>query len=95
MMAALIVWTQAESFARDGESTSMRTFQYRSESGGLRNPQTSAQLFGIDPGAYNGEGPGSVGNAQSAKASSIVLMLFLLLNCHAVPLKSPATTSIC
>ena len=41
----------------------MRTFQYRSESGGLRNPQTSAQLFGIDPGPHNGVGPGGVGNA--------------------------------
>ena len=73
----------------------MRTFQYRSESGGLRNPQTSAQLFEIDPGPHNGVGPGGVGNAQSAKASSIVLMLSLLLHRHAVPLKSPATKSIC
>ena len=32
----------------------MRTFQYRSEPGRLRNPQTSAQLFGIDPGPHNG-----------------------------------------
>ena len=34
----------------------MRTFQYRSEPSGLRNPQTSAQLFGIDPGPHNGVG---------------------------------------
>ena len=27
----------------------IRAFQYRSESGGLKNPHTSAQLFGIDP----------------------------------------------
>ena len=46
----------------------MRTLQYRSESGGLRNPQTSAQLFGIDPGPHNGVGPGGVGNAESAKS---------------------------
>ena len=32
----------------------MRTFQYGTESGGLRNPQTSAQLFGFDPGPHNG-----------------------------------------
>ena len=73
----------------------MRTFQYRSELGGLRNPQTCAQLLGIDPGSHSGVGPGGVGNAQSAKASLRVLMLFLLVHRHAVPLKSPATTSIC
>ena len=61
----------------------------------LRNPQTSAQLFGIDPGPHNGAGPGGVGKAQSAKASSMVLMLYLLLHRHAVPLTSPATRSIC
>ena len=54
-------------------SPCMRTFQYRSDSGGLRKPQTSTQLFGIDPSPHNGVGPGGVGNAQSAKASSIVL----------------------
>ena len=69
----------------------MENAQYRSEPGGSRNPQTSAQLFGIDPGPHNGAGPGGVGGAQSAKASSIVLMLSLLLHRHAVPLKSPAT----
>ena len=53
----------------------MRTFQYRSEPSGLRNPQTSAQLFGIEPGHHNGVGPSGAGNAQSAEASSIVLML--------------------
>ena len=55
----------------------------------------AAQLLGIDPGPHSGVGPGGVGNAQSAKASSIVLMLSLLLHRHAVPLKSLATTSIC
>ena len=43
----------------------------------------------------NGVGPGGVGKAQSAKASSMVLMLFPLLHRHAVPLKSPATRSTC
>ena len=33
----------------------------RSDSGGLRNPQTSAQLFGIDLGPDDGVGPGGVG----------------------------------
>ena len=73
----------------------MRTFQYRSEPGGLRNPQMSAQLFGIDLGPHNGVRPGGVGKAQSAKVWSIVLMLSLLLHRHAVLLKSPATKSIC
>ena len=41
----------------------MRTFQKRSVLGGLRNPQTSAQLLGIDRGPYNGVGPCGVGNA--------------------------------
>ena len=73
----------------------MRTFQNRSEPGGLGKPQTSAQLIGIEPSPHSGVGPGGIGSAQSVKASSIVLMLFLLRHRHAVPLKSPATTSIC
>ena len=51
----------------------MRTFQYRSQPGGLRNPQASGQLFGIDPGPHSGVGPGGVSKAQSVKASSKVL----------------------
>ena len=43
----------------------MRTFRYLSEPGGSRNPQTSAQLLGIDPGPHSGAGPGGVGKAQS------------------------------
>ena len=70
-----------------------RTFQCLSDSGGSRNPHTSAQLPGIDPGLHNVVEPGSDGKAQSAKASSMVLMLFLLLQRHAAPLKSPATRS--
>ena len=31
--------------------------QYRSDSAGLKNPQTSAELFGIDPSPYDGVGP--------------------------------------
>ena len=31
--------------------------------GGLRNPQTSAHLPGIDPGPHNGVGPGGIGKA--------------------------------
>ena len=50
---------------------------------------------GIEPGPHNGVGPSGVGKAQSAKASSMVPMLFLLLHCQAVALKSPATSSIC
>ena len=69
----------------------VRTFQYRSEPGGLRKPQTSAHVSGMDPGLHSGVRPGGVGKAQSVNASSIVLMLFLLRHRHAVPLKSPAT----
>ena len=94
MMAALSVGRRPRVLRGMVQAPCMRTFQYRSESGGLRNPQTSAQLFGIDPGPHNGVRPGGVGNAQSAEASSIVLMLSLLLHRHAVPLKSPATKSI-
>ena len=60
-----------------------------------KNPHTSDKLFGIVPGPHNGVGPCAVGKVQSAKASSRVLMLFLLLHRHAVPLKSLATRSIC
>ena len=70
------------------------TFQNRSEPGGLRNPQTPAQLSRMDPGPHNGGEPGGVGKAQSIKDSSIVLRLSLLRHRHAVPLKSPATKSI-
>ena len=48
----------------------------------------------VDPGLHHGVGPGGAGKAQSVKASSIGLRLFLLRCCHAVPLKSPATKSI-
>ena len=40
------------------------TFQNRWEPGGLRKPQTSAQLFGVDPSPHNGVGP-----AASARQS--------------------------
>ena len=49
----------------------------RSDSDGLRNPHTSVQVLGIDPGPQNGVGLGGVVNAESAKASSMALMLFL------------------
>ena len=95
MIATLIGWTQAESLRGMENARCIDTFQYRSEPGGLRNPQKSAHVLGIDPAPHSGVGPRGVGNAQSAKASSIVLMLSLLLHGHAVPLKSPATTLIC
>ena len=59
----------------------------------MRNPQTSVQSSGMDPGHHKGVGSGGVGKAQSVKASSIVLGLFLLRHRHAVPLKSLATKS--
>ena len=44
----------------------MGTFQFQSESGGSRNAQTSAQLFGIDPSPQWCR-LGGVGNAHSAQ----------------------------
>ena len=69
------------------------TFQKRWEPGGLRNPQRSALLSGMDPSPHSGEGPGGVSKAQSVNASSIVLKLSQLRERQAVPLKSPATKS--
>ena len=80
MMATLIGWTQAESLRGMENAPCIDTF---------------AHLLGIDPGPHSGVGPRGAGNAQSAKASSMVLMLFLLLHRHAVPLISPATRSAC
>ena len=80
MMATLISRSQAECFSWDGECTvhaHLLSKIDRNPVGGLRNPQTSAQLSGMDPGSHNGVGPGGVGKAQSVKASSIVLRLSL------------------
>ena len=53
---------------------------------GLRNPQKSAQLFGMDRGPHNGVGPGGVGKAE--------VRLSRLRQRQTVPLKSPATKSM-
>ena len=45
MMATLIIRSQAKCVSRDENAPRLCTFQNRSEPGGLRNPQTSAQLF--------------------------------------------------
>ena len=95
MMATLTIWSQAECFPWDGECTMYIHCPKRWEPGGLRNPQTSAQLSGMDPSPHSGVQPGGVGKAQSVKASSTVLRLFLLRQRHGVPLKSPATKSTC
>ena len=47
--------------------------------GELRDPPTSAHLPGTAPGPHSGVGPGGIGKAESAKASSMLLMLFLML----------------
>ena len=94
MMAALIGWSRAECFSWDGEGTMTCALSKIDENlGGLRNPQTSAQLSGMDPGPHTGVGPGGVSKAPSVMASSIVLRLSLLRHRRAVPLKSPATKS--
>ena len=79
-----------------GKAPCCRTLHRSSESGGLRNPHTSAHVPGTAPGPHNGVGPGGIGKAQSAKASSTILMLSAQVSRRqAAPLKSPATTSTC
>ena len=43
------------------------------------------QLPGIDLGPHNGMEAGSIGKAQSAMVSSMLLILFLLSHRHAAP----------
>ena len=43
----------------------------------VQGTQTSAQLPGIDPGHANGVEPGGIGKAQSAKASSMLLIVLV------------------
>ena len=88
MMATVISRSQAECSSWDGECTVCAHLPKTIGTSGLRNPQTSAQLCGIDPGHHNGGGPAGVGKAQSVNASSIVLRLFLLRHRHAVVLLS-------
>ena len=73
MMATLIIRSQAECFSWDGECTMLVHFPKSIRTLGLRNPQTSAQLSGMDPGPHYGVRPRGVGKAQSIKASSIAL----------------------
>ena len=44
-------------------------------------------------GPHNGGVPGGIGRAQRTKASSMMLILFMLSHRHAAPLKSPAIKS--
>ena len=53
-----------------------RTFHFSWETGGLRNPHTTAHSPGTSPGPHNGVGPGGIGKSVSAKASSIILVGF-------------------
>ena len=60
---------EVQCFPWDGECTMLMHFSKNGDNpGGLRNPQTSAQLSGMDPGPHSGVGPGGVGKAQSVKA---------------------------
>ena len=90
VVAALISRADTKCFMVNGERAMLHSL---SESGGFRNPQTSAHLPGMAPGLHNGVVPGAIGEAQSAKASSMVQMLFLLSHRHAAAFKSPATKS--
>ena len=52
--------------------------------------KTSANLPGIASGPHNGVEPGSIGRAQSGRASSMTLIPLLMSRRQAAPLKSPA-----
>ena len=92
VVATLVSRADTESFMGNGECVVLMNFPVSSKFRRL-NPHTSAHLPGIDPGPHNGGEPGGIGKAQSAEASSMVLMLFLLPHRHAAPLKPPATKS--
>ena len=77
-----------------GNAPCCRSLQRSLESGGLRDPHTSAHVPGTAPGPHNGVGPRGIGTSQSAKASSMIMMLLALVaRRQAAPLKSPATKS--
>ena len=50
MMAALITGAQTEGLSRNGKGTMFANPPESLRARGLRKPQTSAQLFGMDPG---------------------------------------------
>ena len=75
-----------QELAEGQKCTMLAHFPKTMRPGGLRNPHTFSQFFGIDQGHHNGVGPGGVGKAQSAKGSSKVLRLSPLRQRHAVPL---------
>ena len=93
MMAALISRADAMSFVENGEGAMLTYFPLSIRIRELRNPQTSAHSPGTVPGPHNGGVPGDIGKAQSAKASSMMLILLLLSRRHGAPLKSPTTKS--
>ena len=86
-------WDVDQGFPRDGTCTMFVHFPKRWEPSALRNPQTSAQLFGMEPG------PHSVWGSRWPKQSTVHECF---VNCvevvsAAIPpcstLKSPATKS--
>ena len=86
VVAALIGRSRPKTSWRMEKAPWSRTFQCRSDAGGFGKPHTSAQLTGIDPGHHNGWGQEALAKRSQRKASSMVLILFLLL---------PATRSTC
>ena len=94
MMGNLISRSQAECSSWNGKGAVKSDFPILIRFWRL---QESAH---ISPASWNrtwskGVEPSGVGKSQSAQASSVVLMMFLLLHRHAAPLKSPATKSTC
>ena len=99
MMAALIGWKQADSFAWDGEGTVHAHFPKTIWT--RWNPETSAPLLGIEPGPHNGVGPGFPGLDSRIAISPIAtirlvspwrhpLQLFVVFHTSTVWFASPA-----
>ena len=92
VVATLVSRADTKSFMGNGDCAELTNFPLFFR---IRRSQESTNVLspGIAPGPHNGAGPGGIGKAQSAKASSMIEILLLLSRRHAAPLKSPATKS--
>ena len=93
VMAALIGWSQAECFSWDGECTMLMHFPKSMRTRWFEKTADVCPIVRNGSRSPQWRRASGVSKAQSVKASSIVLRLFLLRHRHAVPLKSPATKS--